>query len=158
MKRGITLKYEIVNLTEKTVAGLTIRTSNQDSNMTKDIGVLWQKFFANDVYQSIPNKSNGHSIGLYTNYENDVKGAYDVMACCEVNSTKNLPNHIATEIIPAGNYAKFIVHGDVQKAVSEFWTKLWSMDLDRKYSSDFEEYQSGSDMSNAEIHIYISLK
>lgn len=152
------MKYEVVTLSEKTVVGLKKRTSNSDPNMTKIIGALWQNFFTKGVYQSIPNKQNAHSIGLYTNYETNAQGAYDVMACCEVNSTKNLPNHIATEIIPAGNYAKFIVHGDVQKAVSEFWTKLWSMDLDRKYSCDFEEYQSGSDMSNAEIHIYISLK
>lgn len=152
------MKYEVVTLTEKTVAGLKTRTSNSDPNMTKTIGGLWQKFFAEGIYQSISNKQNAHSIGLYTNYETSAHGAYDVMVCCEISSTESLPATINTQKIPAGNYAKFIVHGDVQKAVSEFWTKLWSMDLDRKYSCDFEEYQSGSDMSNAEIHIYISLK
>lgn len=152
------MKYEVVTLSEKTVAGLKTRTSNADPTMTKTIGGLWQKFFTEGVYQSIPNKQNAHSIGLYTNYETNAHGAYDVMVCCEISSTENLPATINAQKIPAGNYAKFIVHGDVQKAVSEFWTKLWSMDLDRKYSCDFEEYQSSCDMSNAEIHIYISLK
>lgn len=150
------MNYEIVDLKEKTVAGLTIRTSNNDSNMSQSIGNLWQKFFADGVYQSILNKQNDKSIGLYSNYESNVQAAYDLMVCCEIRDTTRLPSGVNTQIIPAGKYAKFIVHGDVQQAVAEFWTKLWSMDLDRKYSCDFEEYQSG-DMNNAEIHIYISL-
>ena len=59
--------------------------------------------------------------------------------------------------LEAKKYAKFIVRGHVQKAVGEFWTKLWAMDLDRKYCCDFEEYQGGEDMEDAEIHIYISI-
>ena len=46
----------------------------------------------------------------------------------------------------------------MQRAVGEFWSKLWELSLDRKYSSDFEEYQNNSaDMGNQEIHIYIAL-
>lgn len=152
------MNYEVINLEEKTVAGLTIRTSNNDPAMAKSIGSIWKKFFADGVYQSIVNKYGDKSIGLYTNYEEDVHGAYDMMACCEVVDTINLPAGVDTQVIPAGRYAKFIVHGDVQQAVAKFWTQLWSMDLERKYSCDFEEYQSGCDMKNAEIHIYISLK
>lgn len=151
------MNYEVVNLEEKTVAGLTIRTNNNDSNMAKSIGNLWQKFFADGMYQSIANKQNDNSIGLYTNYESDVNGAYDVMVCCEIIDTVSLLIGVNTQIIPAGRYAKFVVHGDVPQVVAEFWSKLWSMDLDRKYSCDFEEYQSGCEMNNAEIHIYISL-
>lgn len=85
-------------------------------------------------------------------------GEYDVMVCCEVEDTTSLPENTDSEIIPSGKYAKFIVHGHVQKAVAEFWMKLWSMNLDGKFTCDFEEYQPGGDMENAEIHIYISLK
>lgn len=46
----------------------------------------------------------------------------------------------------------------MQKAVGDFWIKLWSMDLDRKYSCDFEEYQSGDASKNPEIHVLIALK
>ncbi|CEJ73498.1 AraC family transcriptional regulator [[Clostridium] sordellii] len=36
--------------------------------------------------------------------------------------------------------------------------KLWKMNLDRKYSCDFEEYQNNDeDIQNQEIHIYISI-
>jgi len=151
------MNYELVNLEEKTVAGLLIRTNNSNPNMAISIGNLWQEFFANGIYESIPNKQNDKSIGLYTNYECDMNGDYDVVVCCEIQKVSNLPTNLHTQIIPAGKYAKFVVKGDMQKAVAEFWMKLWSMNLDRKYSCDFEEYQSGCDMNNAEIHIYISL-
>lgn len=60
--------------------------------------------------------------------------------------------------IPQGNYAKFIIKGHMQRAVGEFWSNLWGLSLDRKYSSDFEEYQNNSgDMENQEIHIFIAL-
>lgn len=42
-------------------------------------------------------------------------------------------------------------------AVSEFWQKLWNLNLDRSFICDFEEYQN-ADLENAEIHIYIGLK
>lgn len=151
------MNYEIVHLKEKTVAGLKIRTSNNDPNMVREIGGLWQRFFENSIYQSIPNKQNDKTIGLYTNYESDVNGAYDMMVCCEILNHSDLPIGMHTQTIHSGKYAKFIVQGDVQKAISEFWNKLWSMDLDRKYSCDFEEYQSGCDMKKAEVYIYISL-
>ncbi|MCY6959916.1 GyrI-like domain-containing protein [Clostridium brassicae] len=151
------MNYEIVELNEKTVVGITTRTSNTDRNMTKLIGGLWYKFFNNGIYESISNKKNNCSIGLYSNYENNENGLYDVTVCCEVSTCENLPVDVQVKKIPAGKYAKFVVNGHVQTAVSEFWTKLWSMDLNRKYSCDFEEYQSDGDMENCEIHMYISI-
>ena len=151
------MDYEVVNIEEKMVAGIRIRTKNSDKNVNRDIGMLWDKFYKERIYESIPNKKNGKSIGLYTNYESDVNGAYDVFVCCEVKSLSNLPEKVELKIIPGGKYAKFIVKGDTHKAAAEFWMKLWNMNIDRKYSCDFEEYQESSDMNNAEIHIYISL-
>lgn len=151
------MNYEEVYLKEKTVVGLIIRTNNNDSNMSKAIGEAWQKFFKEGIYQSISNKQNENSIGLYTNYENKVDGAYDMMVCCEISKQENLINGVDVKKISAGKYAKFEIKGDVQKAVEEFWVKLWAMDLDRKYSCDFEEYIGGCEMDNAEINIYISI-
>ena len=151
------MNYEVVYLKEKTVAGITIRTSNNDTNMAKTIGHTWKKFLKSGIYQSILNKKNDISIGLYTNYEDKVNGDYDMMVCCEISKEENLPNGTEVKKITEGKYAKFVAKGHVQKAVAECWTKIWSMDLDRKYSFDFEEYINGCDMDNAEINIYISI-
>ena len=151
------MNYEVVYLKEKIVAGITIRTSNNDPNMGKAIGETWQQFFAGGIYASISNKENNNSIGLYTNYEDKINGAYDMMVCCEISKEENLPTEINVKKIAEGKYAKFVVKGNVQKAVAECWAKIWAMDLDRKYSFDFEEYISGGEMDNAEINIYISI-
>ena len=150
------MNYEVVYLKEKIVAGITIRTSNNDPNMAKTIGETWQSFFVGGIYKSISNKENDNSIGLYTNYEDKVNGAYDLMVCCEILK-EDLPTEINVKRIPEGKYAKFAIKGHVVKAVAECWSKIWVMDLDRKYSFDFEEYVSGYEMDYAEINIYISI-
>jgi predicted transcriptional regulator YdeE len=150
------MNYEIVNLEQKTVAGIKIRTSNSSPSMTQEIGETWQEFYTQGVYASIPGKINGKAIGLYTNYENDVNGEYDVMVCCEVNSLENLPHGLATKVIPAGKYAKFTVQGNME-AVGASWGEIWQTKLDRKFDCDFEEYQECEDMEHMEVYTYISL-
>ena len=151
------MDYEVVQLTEKQVAGLKIRTSNNDPQMIEKIGAIWQRFYGEGIEASLAGRKNDKCIGLYSNYENGVDGAYDVMVGCEVAAGVSQPEPVEMATIAAGSYAKFVVHGDVQQAVGDFWMKLWEMKLDRKFGSDFEEYQPGEDMANAEIHLYISL-
>ncbi|KXL53231.1 bacterial transcription activator, effector binding domain [Anaerotignum neopropionicum] len=151
------MDYELVQLNKKRVAGIRIRTDNNDANMSNQIGRAWQRFFGEGIFASISSKKNDKTIGLYTNYENGVSWKYDVMICCEVEDNAIMPAQVEVETIGEGKYAKFVVKGHVQKAVQEFWMKLWAMDLDRKYSCDFEEYQAEGDMENGEIHFYISL-
>ncbi|CAG9713209.1 MULTISPECIES: GyrI-like domain-containing protein [Clostridium] len=151
------MNYEIVNLKEKKVAGLNIRTNNNDPNMNKNIGELWNKFFKEGIFTAIENKINDKTIGLYSDYESDYNGDYDMSVGCEISNDEKIPTGTILKIIPAGNYAKFVVKGQMQKAVYEFWQKLWQMNLERAYTCDFEEYIN-TDIDNAEIHIYISLK
>lgn len=151
------MNYEVVNLKEKKLVGVNIRTNNSDPNMSNDIGELWNEFFTKGIFSEIENKVNGRTIGLYSNYESDFTGDYDMTVACEVNDDKEIPKGTIVKKIPAGKYAKFIVKGHMQKAVYEFWQELWTMNLDRAYTCDFEEYIN-SDIDNAEINIYIALK
>ncbi len=151
------MDYEVVQLTEKQIAGLKIRTSNSDPQMVEKIGATWQRFYGDGIEASLNGRENDKCIGLYSDYENGTAGDYDVMVGCEVAAAVSQPERVATKTIAAGKYAKFIVKGDVQQAIGDFWMKLWGMELDRKFGSDFEEYQPGEDMKNAEIHVYISL-
>lgn len=151
------MNYEVVELKQKKVVGIMARTSNQDEKMSQIIGELWQQFYGQGIYQAIEERVNDCSIGLYSNYSDGARDAYDVTVCCEVAKDAKRPEGTVVKTIEAGKYAKFVVKGDVQKAVAEFWGKLWGMDLDRRFGSDFEEYQPGGDMQNSEIHMYISI-
>jgi predicted transcriptional regulator YdeE len=125
--------------------------------MKKIISKTWQKFFMEGFYQSILNKKNHNTIGLYTNYENKLNGKYDMMVCCEISNEDSLPHGIEVVKISEGRYAKFKIKGNAMEAVGEFWNNLWKMDLNRKFSFDFEEYKDGCEMEDAEIDIYISI-
>lgn len=148
------MTYEIVRLSAKTIVGLQARTSHADPAAGAVIGGLWGRLYAG-LYETIPGKLNGKSIGLYTGYAGD---AYDVVVGCEAADGKELPAGAVQAVIPAGRYAKFIVHGDVQKDVAAFWKSLPALELPRAFTADFEEYQPGGDMQHAEIHIYVALK
>lgn len=146
------MKYEIVNLEEKTVAGISAKANYNSPESSKIIGRLWEKFYGG-TYTSLRGKVNEKCIGLYTDYKEN--GDYKAMVCGEVSSDEQ---ETETLVIPSGRYAKFVVKGNVVTAVQEFWQKLWSMNLDRAFICDFEEYQCGEDMDNMEIHMYISMK
>lgn len=148
------MKYEIVELEEKIIEGIMIRTTNQDRKSMQDIGKTWQRLFTEGVYEKIQNKVNNKTIGLYTEYEGDYTKPYTFVAGAEVSEKNN--NY---KIIEKGKYAKFVITGDVQNSVGQAWQEIWNMNLKRKYTCDFEEYQNNQDdMQNQEIHIYIALE
>lgn len=150
------MNYEIVTLSEKTVAGLSARTSNLSPDMQNVIGGLWESFYSEKCYPLIGGKANGKSLGIYTDYANHENGEYTVMAACEIEEDAKLPEGVTTRKIPGGKYAKFVVRGNMVEAVNRFWQELWQMKLDRNFICDFEEYQNG-DIENCEIHIYIGV-
>ncbi len=150
------MDYEIVNLKEKTLAGLSARTNNASPEMEKIIGGLWEKFYSPEIYPKIKNKADDKALGVYSDYDSDENGDYTVSVMCRVTGAETLPEGTESRKIPAGKYAKFVVKGNMITAVREFWQKLWKTELNRAYICDFEEYQN-ADTENAEIHIYISL-
>lgn len=162
------MEYEVVDLKEMKVVGVTARTKNMASDMEQVIGNLWNTFYKDGIYASITDKVDGKALGIYTDYECDEEGEYTAMVACQVanatgNSISNIGKQDGMEVettekmIPAGKYAKFVLKGPLHQIVTAFWEKLWKMDLPRTFQADFEEYQNG-DMENAEIHIYIGIK
>ena len=146
------MNYEIVNLKEKILVGVSDITGNDDPNMSKVIGGLWQKLYQGGVNETIKIKANKYSIGLYSDYHDN---KYTVTVGNEVSSLEN--EGLSVKKIPSGKYAKISIQGHMQKAVAEAWNEIWKMNLDRSYVADFEEYLN-SDCDNAKINIYISLR
>ncbi len=151
------MDYEIVTLEEKTAVGVSARTNNTSPEMSAVIGGLWNRFYNEGIYASIPKKANAKALGIYTDYAGDEKADYTALVACE---TAELPagNDYAVCRIPAGKYAKFVVHGNMVQAVAEAWQTIWQMELPRSFQCDFEEYQNDDMGDNAEVHIYIGLK
>lgn len=146
------MNYEIVNLQQKTVVGVSAVTSNTDPEMGKIIENLWVKLYHGGINPTIKNKINEYAIGLYSDY---VDGQYCVTAGNEVSEAQN--DELDVKVIPAGKYAKFSVHGHMETVVAQAWQEIWQMDLERSYTGDFEEYLN-ADLENADIDLYIALK
>lgn len=146
------MDYTIVNLNEKLLVGVSGVTRNDDPNMGKVIGGLWEKLYQGGVYPNIKNKVNAYAIGLYSDYHGE---EYYVTVGNEVHKAEN--PELTLKIIPAGKYAKFAVHGHMEKAVVQAWNEIWQMDLDRSFTGDFEEYLT-ADCENCYIDIYVALK
>lgn len=150
------MDYEIVTLKEKIAVGVSARTNNASPDMGAVIEGLWNRLYKEGVYATIPCKVNEKALGIYTDFAQDAQGDYTALAACET-SKEPQSGDLAVCRIPAGKYAKFVVHGDMVQAVAAAWQEIWKMDLPRTYQCDFEEYQDDH-MEDAEIHIYVGLK
>lgn len=146
------MKYEVVELKEKIIVGVSTQTSNEDPQMGEKIGKLWTELYQGGVNAAIKNKQNEYAIGLYSDY---TESEYTVTAGNEVSKAEN--SEYVTKVIPAGKYAKFSVHGNMETAVANAWGDIWQTQLDRSFTGDFEEYLN-SDSENCDIDIYIALK
>lgn len=149
------MNYEIVTLKEKIAVGISARTNNTSPDAGAVIGGLWNRFYNEGVYASIPGKEGGKALGIYTDYAGDEKADYTVVVACEAAGEPEEGGYTCLRI-PAGRYAKFVVRGDMVQAVSAAWQEIWQMDLKRTFQCDFEEYQDDC-MEEAEIHIYVGI-
>lgn len=147
------MNYEIVNLEEKIVVGITARTGNNDPECQKVIGGLWQDFMGKGIWDSMKNKANEYCIGLYSDYDFS-NMTYEVTIGAEVTKADS---ELKVKKIPGGRFALFKIKGDVVKDVAEAWEKIWTMPLERSFTGDFEEYISNEN-GIAEINIYVALR
>lgn len=147
--------FEVVQLDERKVTGYTIRTNNQNPQMGEEIGSTWGNLFTN--LNTVNGRRGDKTLGIYSAYESDEKGDYDFTAGCEVEEGAVLQEGQSQLVLPSGKYAKFIVEGPMISTSAQFWEKLWSMDLDRAFTYDFEEYIAGNP-EHVIIHIYIALR
>jgi predicted transcriptional regulator YdeE len=137
------------------VAGLTVRTTNLEENTpaTARLGSLWNRFFDEQVYASTPHRNGDTRIyGVYSAYESDAFGAFDVTAGVAVSSGEDC---VAIE---AGDYLVFDGQGEMPHMVIATWQRIWQYfeahpEVARRYRSDFEAYEGPDKVA---IHIGVA--
>jgi predicted transcriptional regulator YdeE len=143
---------ELKTIEAFSVTGLKTRTTNaaEQNPATGRIGPLWGQFF------SSPLVSQGPIYGVYSNYESDMYGAFDITAGV---SGALVGNGWGTLQVQAGDYLVFRHKGAMPQAVLDCWVQIWQYfaqprsDVQRSYATDFEQYV-GAD----EIAIHIGVK
>lgn len=158
----------IQNITGFDVTGISVRTCNQDEMNpdTAKIGTLWQTFFT----QIAPKLTDDAKVyGVYTHYESDHTGMFDVIAGAEIEIDTLTPNelkdnkatveNVSSINIQSGKYLVFSATGEMPNVVITLWQEVWQYFADancpheRAYTTDFEYYKSDN-----EIDIYIAIK
>lgn len=140
------------------IIGIAIRTTNENQQSAKDIPSLWHKFFEDNCIQKIPNKLNDKLYCLYTEYEKDFTKPYTTIIGCAVENLEQIPLGLIGKEINEGNYQKFSAEGNINDGiVINEWNKIWSSNMDRAYTTDFECYIFSANPEETQVEIYISI-
>jgi len=142
------------------VIGISVRTTNENGQVAKDIPLLWEKMVNEDILNSIPNRIDNTLYSIYTDYEKDHTKPYTTVLGCQVENLDNIPDGMVGYSFDGGEYLKFTIKGDVSKdLVINEWMKIWEMDLDRVFTADFEVYgEKAQNPLDAEVDILIAVK
>lgn len=125
------------------VAGLATRTTNREESdpQTARIAPLWGRFFAEDLMGQTPHRTpDPRNFGVYSGYESDANGAYDLTVGVAVAQGASVD-------VEAGDYLVFLADGPVPFSVLSAWQRVWQYfdahpEIQRRYRSDFEAYKS----------------
>lgn len=137
------------------VAGLTVRTTNGDESDPSSgrLAALWTRFFDQEIYASTPHRNADKRLfGVYSGYESDAHGAFDVTAGVSV------AEGTGSVAIEAGDYLVFTARGEVPRLVIDAWQRVWDYfeahpEIVRRFRSDFEAYDGPDAVA---IHIGVA--
>ena len=150
-----TVKIEPFN-----IVGISIRTTNENSQASKEIAELWGKFMSESILTKIPNKVDNEIYSLYTDYEGDHTKPYTAILGCKVENLNNIPTGMVGKSLSGGTYTKTTAKGDLmQGLVVNQWSKIFEMELDRTYNADFEIFgEKAQNPSDAEVDFYVGVR
>lgn len=139
------------------VAGVFVRTKNIDefNSESAKIPGLWTQFYSEGVTEQISKRlPNTPIFGVYSDYETDATGFYDVTVGVSVDKSNSGFKNI---VIEAGEYLVFEARGAMPDAIIQTWSYIWSYfeqhpEICRSFLTDFEAY-SGPE----EAHVYIGI-
>jgi len=142
------------------VVGISIRTTNENGQSANDIPALWNKFMSEGIMEKIPGKIDATIYCLYTDYEKDHTKPYTTILGCKVENLDNIPHGMVGKTIGEGKYSKQLAKGNIlQGMVFNEWKKIWTSDLQRTFTIDFEVYgEKAQNPQNAEVDIFIAVK
>ncbi|WP_166219263.1 GyrI-like domain-containing protein [Pseudomonas atagonensis] len=135
-----------------TVSGLRVRTTNDAEHKPESakIGPMWGSFFSKGLADEIPGKQSGSPVyGVYSNYESDASGRFDVTAGVAVSQP---PAGFESVAIDGGDYLVFEAQGAMPDAVISTWGTVWSFfeanpQIKRRFATDFEAYTGPESVS-----------
>lgn len=147
--------------TAKRIAGLALRTDNATESRPGGgkIPGLWQRFRSEDWFGRLGGLGGvGPPVGVYSAYESDVNGAFQILAGREVPASAKVPAPLQVVAVPPGAYLVFESSGPLPESVVQGWQAVWAYFARRgaearAYTCDFEIYPS-----DHEVEIWVAVR
>jgi predicted transcriptional regulator YdeE len=148
--------YEIVSLPAFTVAGLSIRTSNSRPDQ---IGQLWQEFYGQNIGARVPRKKSENVYSVYIDYESDHTGLYTLVIGYEIDPSHSVATQgLVSKQVPGSNFAVFEANGKQPDTLITTWQKVYTLDIRRTYSGDFDLYELQPGASGPSVSVYVAIE
>ncbi|MFI5161807.1 MAG: GyrI-like domain-containing protein [Sphingobacteriales bacterium] len=132
------------------VAGIGIRTTNQDGRAQKEIGDLWATFMSENIKGKIPAKYSEDVYCVYTDYETDHTGWYTTVLGYRVREAGH--NGMFVALVPSGNYKQYKPQGQLADSIGEAWMQIWNGGEGRSYVADYDIYRP-----DGGVEIYVGM-
>lgn len=152
------MNCDFTDKNEIKIIGIACRTSNGPNQAQIDIPKLWERFYKENVIESIPNKASLDIIALYCDYEGDHTKPYSLVIGCRVSSVDDIPHGMVVKAIKAGPYAVFKTQGEFPQSVVKMWNHIWESNLNRAFTGDYEIYGKNFTGPEAEVEVVIAIK
>lgn len=145
-------------LPEIHIVGIALRTNNSQAGLQK-LGAHWQRFFAENILEKIPNKDSREIYAIYTDYESDHTKADTLILGAKVSEIgMKAPEGLVAHTIPSQSYAVVTAKGPMPQALVQGWQDIWKSDLKRKFTTDFERYDEKSQQGDqSKVKIYLAV-
>ncbi len=147
---------EEVNLDSFVIKGLSLTTCNK-LEMDPVTAQIPGHVLLVEANVEIDYQAGARAYSVYTNYESDETGTFDVVMGAVDVASASLP--LAEIKVAAGRYLKFESEGEFPDAVISAWQSVWSYfsapncKHSRAFTTDFEHYESAS-----KVCVYIALR
>lgn len=138
---------EILQCDEKKLVGLKVRTKNENERnaSTSKIATLWNKFY-DEVYNKV--LIGGEVYGVYSGYESDHNGNFDVFAAVESKQDDIVHEGMVTLAIESGKYLVFSTEQSEGNLVLALWQQVWQYFSQegcphkRAFTTDYEVFNT----------------
>lgn len=138
-----------IELTAFTVIGPFIRTTNAVEMTGKEgkIGPLWNQFMHGGS-ETIPGVIEPRTVyAVYTNYQSDETGAYDLVLGKSVQPEQHVPVSMKVLHIPTAQYLVFPAADNSPDAIKAAWMNVYRYFAQRPvqrriFTYDFEQHSS----------------
>jgi len=149
----------IVTLHSFHLIGIVVRTTNENGQSGIDIPELWKQFWSKNILSAITNRIDNSVYSVYSDYEKDYTKPYTTMLGCRVDNLDAIPEGLTGKTFPGGSYQVFNVKGRLSdNIVFQEWQKIWTSDIERAYTADFEVYgDKAQNPDNAEVDIFVAV-